>query len=247
MIKKKIISSVIVAAMVLGIMGCGKSDNKKEETTSAKTEAVTSTSEEKNSETEASTEEASSEESSSENSNDVSEGASEVLYKGEKTSLPQDMDGVTLAKAIEDQRGAEDNEIYEIFALNKDKTSAISCGSASSEWTEEMISSESKQIISFLGFSDEDIEFGAFSISLINSKAYGIAVFAPKDGKDAVIADALLSYKQITMDNMQYYMEEQYEIAADAKIGQLSNGIIVMVMCEGSSDIYSQITQQLEK
>ncbi|MEG1782473.1 MAG: DUF4358 domain-containing protein, partial [Oscillospiraceae bacterium] len=80
---------------------------------------------------------------------------------------------------------------------------------------------EAKVIYDFLEFDKENYKSAAFSISLINIKAYGIAVVQPAEGKaEAVIAE-LQGYVDTTKKNFEQYLQDQYAVAQNAIVKQL--------------------------
>ena len=55
------------------------------------------------------------------------------------------------------------------------------------------------------------------------------------------------SYVQKTQESFEQYLPDQYEIAKDAIVEKLDNGLVIMVMCDNSQETYDNIIEQLNK
>ncbi len=101
-----------------------------------------------------------------------------------------------------------------------------------------------QMIFDILGLSAEDIEAGALSISLINIRAYGMAVVKPAEGSEEKVLEALNNFVSLQQQSFETYLQDQYAIAKNAKC-ELVNGYAVMVMGENSDAIFQSISDAL--
>lgn len=97
------------------------------------------------------------------------------------------------------------------------------------------------------GFTKDNYEAGAMSISLINIHAYAIAIAQPVQDKADDVFSEFESYVQKTQESFEQYLPDQYEIAKDAIVEKLDNGLVIMVMCDNSQETYDNIIEQLNK
>lgn len=92
-----------------------------------------------------------------------------------------------------------------------------------------------------LGISADDLDAFAVSISLMNVQAYCVGVFKPAEGKSESVMTALQAYIDNIEQSFSSYLPDQYAIAQNAKLGELDDGTIILVMCEGQDEIYDAI------
>ena len=97
-----------------------------------------------------------------------------------------------------------------------------------------------------LGFTAEDAEAMAMSVSLINIKAYGIAVVMPAEGSEESVRSGLENFISSQQASFEHYLADQYEVALNAKLETLDDGTIVMVMCEGQDEVFDAIVSAIE-
>ena len=102
----------------------------------------------------------------------------------------------------------------------------------------------SQMVFDTLGITAEDIEAGALSISLINVRAYGMALIKPAEGKEEAVLSACQNFVALQQKNFETYLQDQYAIAKEAKCETI-NGYVVMVMGENSDAIYQAISDSL--
>ena len=93
-----------------------------------------------------------------------------------------------------------------------------------------------------LGLAPEDCAACAPSVSLMNVKAYGIAAVYPADGREAQVEEGLAAFIDQQRQNFQQYLPDQYEIAQAARLETLSDGTILMVMCEDQDGVFDRIS-----
>ena len=123
------------------------------------------------------------------------------------------------ANAITSARSDEDNEAYGVMKTGDEI---------------------GEMYYQLLGFTAEDAEAMAMSVSLINVKAYGIAVIKPAEGSEETVRSGLENF----ISSQQASFE--YEVALNAKLETLDDGTIVMVMCEGQDEVFDAIVSAIE-
>ena len=151
--------------------------------------------------------------------------------------------GQRYAFAIRDARDPEDNQYCEIvsgdagadpfFAVNpNDLTSEEAAGSID-------------MMLQVLGVDAASLDAYAFSISLMNVRAYAIGVFKPAEGKTDAVMAALEEYVSLQQQAFDQYLEDQYAVAKGALLRTLPGGEIALVMCEGAPDVLAALEQAL--
>ena len=151
--------------------------------------------------------------------------------------------GQRYAFAIRDARDAADNE-----------SSAIVSGDAGAEpffavnpngLTNEESAGQISMMLQILGIDAGSLDAYAFSVSLMNVRAYAIGVFKPAEGKSDEVMAALEEYVSLQQQSFEQYLEDQYAVAKDALLRTLPGGEIVLVMCEGAPDIMAALEKSL--
>lgn len=128
--------------------------------------------------------------------------------------------------AITAARGEEENEAFPVLTDAEDPSAPL--------------------IMELVGLAAEDAEAFALSVSPMNVNAYGIAVVMPAEGKaDAVLA-GFQGFVELQQRNFEMYLPDQKVIADAAKVETLSDGTVVMVMCENADAVYESIQKAVE-
>ena len=91
-----------------------------------------------------------------------------------------------------------------------------------------------------------DMKAFAISASMMNVKAFGIAAVMPADGKAEAVKAALQGFIDLQKQNFERYLADQYDVAKAAKLETLSDGTILMVMCEGQDEVFNSIKTAVE-
>lgn len=102
-------------------------------------------------------------------------------------------------------------------------------------------------IFASLGFAAEDARGYALSVSLMNVSAYAIAAVMPAEGKEETVKTGLENYVEAQKSSFEFYLEEQFDIAANAKLETLDDGTLLLVMCQGQDEVFDSIKAALEK
>lgn len=159
------------------------------------------------------------------------------------SSASQSVSNVNLAQVIVGARSSEDNEVLEV--LTGKKGESASYGHNPNDVDSAEADSAAEMVFTTLNIKPEDLEEYAFSISLVNIKAYAVGIFKPVSEKAQEVKNALEEYLKNTQNMFERYLEDQYEIAKDAKLKELSDGTILLVMSENSNEVLSKIEKAL--
>lgn len=100
-------------------------------------------------------------------------------------------------------------------------------------------------IFDALGFTAEDCEQFAMSVSMMNVHAYGIVIVKPTPEKAADVSAALDNFIALQQRNFEMYLPDQYEIAMAAVKKELPDGTLIMVISEKSAEIAADIESAL--
>ena len=153
-------------------------------------------------------------------------------------------EGQRYAYAIRDARPAEDNEYSE-----------IACGDAGGEpmlavnpndMSAEDAASSIQMMLDTMGTDPATLDAYAFSMSMMNVRAYAIGVFKPAEGQAEAVQAAVESYVSLQRKSFENYLADQYEVAKGALIKTLPGGEIVLVMSEGAADIMANLEKTLK-
>lgn len=98
-----------------------------------------------------------------------------------------------------------------------------------------------------MGLTKEDVSTLSVALSLRNVQAYAIAAVMPTEGKEDAVKTALEGYIETQKSSFEFYLEDQYQTASDAKLEQLQDGTFLLVMCEGQDEVFKNIKSALEK
>jgi len=96
------------------------------------------------------------------------------------------------------------------------------------------------------GLTDADLGEFAYSTSLMMTRAYGIGIFMPADGKTDAVKAACEGFVELQKSAFETYLIDQYEIAKQAVVEVLDSGEVILVMCENASDVFEQIKTAIE-
>ena len=106
---------------------------------------------------------------------------------------------------------------------------------------------QSQIILESLGLAAEDMEAFGISMSLMNVQAYGIAAIMPAQDKAETVKQALQDYIDRQQQNFEMYLQDQYEVAKNAKLETLEDGTILMVMCQDQDTVFDAISTAIEQ
>lgn len=129
------------------------------------------------------------------------------------------------AQILRDARTEELNEVYEVVT-EADETSAT--------------------VLEWLALDADAIERYAISVSFMNTQAYAVMIIQPKEGRAEEIKTALQDHIQRQSDSFEFYLEDQYTIAKDAKLETMPSGEVVLVMCQDAPAVLESIQNALK-
>ena len=96
-----------------------------------------------------------------------------------------------------------------------------------------------------LGVTADQLDAYALSISLMNVQAYCVGLFKPVAGQEDAVLTAIQAYQDNIEQSFSSYLPDQYEIAQSAKVEQLSDSTIAIVMCADAANVYDAIVAAL--
>lgn len=104
-----------------------------------------------------------------------------------------------------------------------------------------------EMVFASLGVDPADTSAYGVSVSLMNVSAYAIVAVMPAEGKADTVRKGLEDYIANQKQSFEFYLEAQYQIASNAKLEELSDGTLLMVMCEDQDTVFDSIKASLEK
>ena len=98
-----------------------------------------------------------------------------------------------------------------------------------------------------LGLEEGDAEAFGISMSMMNTQAYTIAAVMPAQGREDTVKEALQGYVDRQRSNFEFYLPDQYQVAQDARLETLEDGTVLLVMCQDSDQVLTDIRGELEQ
>lgn len=129
--------------------------------------------------------------------------------------------------------GARDDELNDAFPVTL----------GSDDIGDEVVSD---MLYDLIGFTRDDAEALAMSVSLMNVNAYGIVVVKPAEGREETVRNGLQSFIDRQCESFERYLPDQYEIAQNARLETLDGGTVVMVMCDDKDTVYNSIATSIQ-
>ena len=146
---------------------------------------------------------------------------------------------------LHDARSAEDNEYYMIFTKGADGKYTAQYGYSKDYEADQLHDEIANMMMPMLNLEDGMAEDFAASLSTMMVQSYGVAIVKPAEGKTQEVVDAMDAYIQNQQQTMEHYLEDQYQIAAAAKVATVPTGEVVMVCCENSDAVMNAIKTAL--
>ena len=149
------------------------------------------------------------------------------------------------SQILHDARTDEENEYDMIFTKGEDgKFTAIDGYSA--EYEADQLDDEVRSILlPLLNLEDDMYTDLAASISAMMVRSYAVAIVKPAEGKTDAVKSALEAYVTSEQQSMEHYLEDQYQIAKNAKVETLPSGEVVLVCCEDSDTVLANLKKAL--
>ena len=116
----------------------------------------------------------------------------------------------------------------------------------SSEYKADQLDEEIRDILMpLLNLEDDQYTAFAASISSMMVRSYAVAIVKPAEGKTDAVKAALEAYVASEQQSMEHYLEDQYQIAKNAKVETLPSGEVVLVCCEDSDTVLANLKKAL--
>lgn len=148
-------------------------------------------------------------------------------------------------KILHDARPDEDNEYYMIFSPGEDGKFTAQYGYSASYPADDLNDEIQNMLLPLLDLPEGSYTDLAASLSAMMVQSYGVAIVKPAEGKTQEVVDAMDAYIQNQQQTMEHYLEDQYQIAASAKVATVPTGEVVMVCCENSDAVMNAIKTAL--
>ena len=140
---------------------------------------------------------------------------------------------------------AEDNEYLMIFTKGEDGKFTAQYGYSASYPADDLNDEIQNMLLPLLDLPEGSYTDLAASLSAMMVQSYGVAIVKPAEGKTQEVVDAMDAYIQNQQQTMEHYLEDQYQIAASAKVATVPTGEVVMVCCENSDAVMNAIKTAL--
>ena len=157
------------------------------------------------------------------------------------SSTPKDY-----TQILHDARPEEDNEYEMIFSKGDDGKFTAQYGYSESYEAGQLNDEIENMLWPLLGLEDDMVEDFAASVSGMMVQSYAIAIVKPAEGKTETVQAGLQAFIDQQKAAQEHYLEDQYAIAKNAKLGVMPGGEVVMVMCEDSDTVYANIEKALK-
>ena len=146
---------------------------------------------------------------------------------------------------LHDARSDEDNKYEMIFTKGEDGKFTAQYGYSASYPAEDLNDEIQNMLLPLLDLPEGSYTDLAASLSAMMVQSYGVAIVKPAEGKTQEVVDAMDAYIQNQQQTMEHYLEDQYQIAASAKVATAPTGEVVMVCCENSDAVMNAIKTAL--
>lgn len=146
---------------------------------------------------------------------------------------------------LHDARSDEDNKYEMIFTKGEDGKFTAQYGYSASYPADDLNDEIQNMLLPLLDLPEGSYTDLAASLSAMMVQSYGVAIVKPAEGKTQEVVDAMDAYIQNQQQTMEHYLEDQYQIAASAKVATVPTGEVVMVCCENSDAVMNAIKTAL--
>ena len=146
---------------------------------------------------------------------------------------------------LHDARSDEDNKYEMIFTKGDDGKFTAQYGYSASYPADDLNDEIQNMLLPLLDLPEGSYTDLAASLSAMMVQSYGVAIVKPAEGKTQEVVDAMDAYIQNQQQTMEHYLEDQYQIAASAKVATVPTGEVVMVCCENSDAVMNAIKTAL--
>ena len=146
---------------------------------------------------------------------------------------------------LHDARREEDNEYYMIFSKGEDGKYTAQYGYSESYEPDQLSDEVENMLLPLLDLEEGSYTDFAASLSTMMVQSYGVAVVKPAEGKTDAVVTSLKEYVLREQQSMEHYLEDQYQIAKNAKVETVPSGEVVLVCCEDSDTVLANIKAAL--
>lgn len=96
------------------------------------------------------------------------------------------------------------------------------------------------------GFVEEDMDKYAISLGTVITKAYGVAIILPAEGREQAVIDQVNAFVEQQQKAQENYLQDQYEIAMGAIVKTAPTGEVLLAMCEDAADVMAKMEEGLK-
>ena len=104
---------------------------------------------------------------------------------------------------------------------------------------------DADMILEMLGITADNADAFAISLSLMNVRAYCVALIKPAEGSEETVETGLKNFVENQKQSFEFYLADQYDIAAASILETLDDGTMMLVMSEGAEDVAAAIKTAL--
>lgn len=162
-----------------------------------------------------------------------------------KPSSSQQTQPKDYTQILHDARPEELNEYYMIFTRDPEGKFTAQYGYSEHYTAEELGDEVENMLLPLLNLQPDQYTDFAASLSSMMVQSYGVAIVKPVEGKTEQVVTALEDYIQNERQSMEHYLEDQYQIALNARVETMPTGEVVMVCCEDSDTVFANIKAAL--
>ena len=217
----KILAATLALIMAAAMTACGSNNNSSSSSTPSSTPVTPS---------------------SSESTPPASDVATEDLGKKYEDAIIAARDEETNKFNDIYTSSNKDKAVENYIALAKENGTVLPPADAEAQYAQNI-----EMLSGIMGINFEDAEAYAISTSMMNVKAYSIAIVKPKEGKTEAITTGLQSFIDAQKKSFESYLADQGEIAKAAILKTLDDGTVILVMCEDQDKVYDAIVSNLTK
>ena len=149
------------------------------------------------------------------------------------------------SQILHDARTDEENEYDMIFTKGADGKYTAQYGYSKDYEADQLNEEIANMMMPMLNLEDGMAEDFAASLSTMMVQSYGLAIVKPAEGRTQDVVDALNAYVESEQQSMEHYLEDQYQIAKNAKVETLPSGEVVLVCCEDSDTVLANLKKAL--
>lgn len=146
-------------------------------------------------------------------------------------------------KILTEARDQEENDYLPIVGKGEDGKPTLTHNPL--EMEADQIPDYVDMLLQMTGIGVEDLEDYAISASLMNISVYNITILKPVKGKEEAAVKALEAYRTLQQQAFEHYLPDQYRITLDARVETLPTGEVVLVMCNGSDQVFADLAAKL--